>query len=43
MYEDLSNHQVAFAHEDERDSIQIDRVQEANGLISENYNEQELR
>ena len=41
--EDPSNHQVAFEHEDERDSIQNDRVQEANGLINENDNEQELR
>ena len=43
VYEDPSNHQVAFEHEDERDSIQNDRVQEANGLINENDNEQELR
>ena len=43
MREDPSNHQVAFEHEDERDSIQNDRVQEANGLINENDNEQELR
>ena len=43
MYEDSSNQQVAFEHKDERDSIQNDRVQEANGLINENDNEQELR
>ena len=30
-------------HKDEIDSIQNDRVQEANGLINENDNEQELR
>ena len=43
LYEDPSNHQMAFKHEDERDSIQNDRVQEANGLINENDCEQELR
>ena len=43
VYEDPSNHQVAFEHEDERDSIQNDRVQEANSLINEDDNEQELR
>ena len=42
MCEDPSNHQIAFEHEDERDSIQNDRVQEANGLINESDNEQEL-
>ena len=42
MYEDSSNQQVAFEHKDERDSIQNDRVQEANGLINESDNEQEL-
>ena len=43
VYEDPSSHQVAFEHDDERDSIQNDRVQEANSLINENDNEQELR
>ena len=43
MCEDPSNHQIAFEHEDERDSIQNDRVQEANGLINENDNKQKLR
>ena len=43
VYEDPSNHQIIFEHEDERDSIQNDRVQKANGLINENNNEQELR
>ena len=43
VYEDPSNHQVAFKREDESDSIQNDRVQEANSLINENDNEQELR
>ena len=43
MYEDRSNHQVAFEYEDERDSIQNDRVQEANGLINKNDNGQEFR
>ena len=43
MYEDSSNQQVAFEHKDERDSIQNDRVQEANGLINENDNKQKLR
>ena len=41
--EDPSNHQIIFEHEDERDSIQNDRVQKANVLINENNNEQELR
>ena len=43
VYEDPSNHQIAFEHEHERDSIHNDRLQEANGLINENDNEQELR
>ena len=43
VYEDPSNHQIIFEHEDETDSIQNDRVQKANGLINENNNEQELR
>ena len=43
VYKDPSNDQVVFEHEDERDSIQNDRVQEANGLTNENDNEQELR
>ena len=43
MYEDPSNHQVALKHEDKRDSIQTDKVYEANGLINENDNGQELR
>ena len=43
LYEDPSNHQVAFEHEDEKDSIQNGMVQEANCLINENENEQELR
>ena len=43
MYEDPSNHQIAFERKGERDSIKNDRVQEANGLINETDNEQELR
>ena len=43
MYEDPSNHQIAFEHEDKRDSMQNGRIQEANSLINENNNEQELR
>ena len=43
VYEDTSNHQIAFEHEAKRDSIQDDRVQEAIGLITETDNEQELR
>ena len=43
MHEDLSNHQLAFEHETERDSIQNHRVREANGLINEYDNEQEFR
>ena len=40
---DHSNHQIAFEHEAERDTIYNDRVQEAHGLINETDNEQELR
>ena len=43
MYEYPSNHQIIFEHEDERDSTQNYRVHEANGLINENDNEQDLR
>ena len=43
MYEDPSNHQIAFEREDKRDSMQNGRIQEANSLINENNNEQELR
>ena len=43
MYEDPSNHKIVFEHEDEMDSLQNDRVQEANGFINDNDNEQELR
>ena len=41
--EDLCNHQIIFEREDERYSTQNDRVHEANGLINENDNEQDLR
>ena len=42
-YEDPSNHQIAFEHEAERDSIQNYRLQEANGSINDIGKEQELR
>ena len=41
VHEDLSNHHIEL--EDETDIVQDDRVQEANGLINETHNEQELR
>ena len=43
LYEDPSNHQITFGYEGVRDSTQNDRVLEANGLISENDNEQDFR
>ena len=41
MHEDPSKHQIE--HEAERDSVLDDRVLEANGLINEVDNEQEIR
>ena len=43
VYEDPSNHQITFQYKGEGDSTQNDRVREANGLIKENDNEQDLR
>ena len=43
LYEDPSNHQITFGYEGVRDSTQNDRVLEANGLISKNDNEQDIR
>ena len=43
LYEDPSKHQITFGYEGVRDSTQNDRVLEANGLISENDNEQDFR
>ena len=43
VYEDPSNHQITFEYESERDSTQNNRVHEANVLINENDNEQDLR
>ena len=43
VYEDSSNHQITFEYESERDSAQNNRVHEANVLINENDNEQDLR
>ena len=43
LYEDPSNHQITFGYEGVRDSTQNDGVLEANGLISENDNEQDFR
>ena len=43
LYEDPSNHQITFEYEGERDSTENDSILEANGLISENDNEQDFR
>ena len=43
MHEIPSNHQIFFEYEAERGSIKNNRVQEANGLINEIDNKQELR
>ena len=43
LYEDPSNHQITFEYESERNSTQNHTVHEANGLINENDNEQDLR
>ena len=43
MHEIPSNHQIFFEYQAERGSIKNNRVQEANGLINEIDNKQELR
>ena len=43
LHEDLSNHQMTFKQEAERDSVPNDRVLEANGVINEVDYQQELR
>ena len=40
---DHNNLRIALEHEAERDSIQNERVQEANGFINETGNERKLR
>ena len=43
VHQDVSNHQIAFKREAERDSAQNDMVKKANGLINEIDSEQKLR
>ena len=43
VHQDVSNHQIAFKREAERDSAQNDMVKKANGLINETDSEQKLR